>query len=110
MSNQTWRDGLLVREEDDTARTVTEWDAERNPTTRPYTAPENAIADQRVLKQAETNVEYSLRDKLRLALATNADFLAITAPTGVQTTAQAKALTRQVTALIRLAIRQLDSE
>jgi GrpB-like predicted nucleotidyltransferase (UPF0157 family) len=108
--NQIWRDGLLIREDDDTARTVTEWDAERNPTTRPYTAPENTEADRRVQGQAEVTNELSIRDKLRLALAANADYLALTTPTAAQTTVQVKSLTRQVTALIRLANRQLEAD
>jgi hypothetical protein len=43
------------------------------------------------------------------ALAANATYLAISAPSTAQNTAQIKALTRQVNTLIRLAARALDS-
>jgi hypothetical protein len=110
MSHQTWRDGLLVREADDTARTVTTWDAQRAPSTRPYTDQENADADQRALGQvAETN-ESSIRDKLRLALETNNAYLAVGTPTAAQTTQQVKALSRTVNGLIRLANHSLESD
>jgi hypothetical protein len=54
-------------------------------------------------------VESALRAKAVTALATNATFLAIASPTAAQVATQAKALTRQSTALIRLAANQLDS-
>jgi len=43
----------------------------------------------------------TIEDRLRQALTNNATYLAIATPTAAQTTAQAKALTRQVSALIR---------
>jgi hypothetical protein len=43
----------------------------------------------------------TIEDRLRTALAGNATYLALATPTAAQTTAQAKALTRQVSALIR---------
>lgn len=46
--------------------------------------------------------------KLDTALANNATYLALASPTAAQTTAQVKALTRQVSALIRLERRNLD--
>jgi len=49
---------------------------------------------------ADTN-RGTIEDRLRTALAGNATYLAIATPTAAQTTAQAKALTRQVSALIR---------
>lgn len=54
-------------------------------------------------------VETALRAKAVNALAANATFLAIASPTTAQVTTQAKALTRQVDALIRLVSGQTDS-
>lgn len=50
-----------------------------------------------------------LLSRLRQALATNQTFIAIASPTTAQVTAQAKALSRQVDALIRIAIGDLTS-
>jgi type 1 fimbria pilin len=108
--HETWRDGVLIQQWDDTNREFTTWDAEGNPTSRPYTVEENAQADIRALRQAESTNETSLRDKLRLALTANNDYLAISSPTAAQTTAQVKLLSRQANALIRLANQQLDSD
>lgn len=109
MIHQMWRDGILVREHDDTARTVTTW-ADGAATTRAYTSAENAEADRRATQQAEATNESSIRSKLRTAIQSNNDYLAITTPTGAQTTAQVKALTRQTNALIRLAGQQFDTD
>jgi hypothetical protein len=50
-------------------------------------------------------VELDLHAKARAALAANATFLALAAPTNAQTLAQVKTLTRECSALIRLLIR-----
>lgn len=50
----------------------------------------------------------TLRDKANTALTTNATYLAITSPNAAQNTAQAKALTRQVNAIIKLMLGLLD--
>lgn len=47
----------------------------------------------------------SLEAKARAALTGNGTYLALAAPTNAQTVAQVKALTRQMTALIRLSLR-----
>lgn len=47
----------------------------------------------------------SLEAKARAALTANGTYLALAAPTNAQTVAQVKALTRQMTALIRLSLR-----
>ncbi len=57
---------------------------------------------------AETN-RRALLSKAQNALTANATYLAISAPTSAQNTAQVKALTREVNALIRLAVRALDT-
>lgn len=49
-----------------------------------------------------------LRAKAQAALAANATYIAIAAPTVAQNTAQTKALTRQVNALIRMTLNLLD--
>lgn len=51
----------------------------------------------------------TLRTRAQTALAANATYLAIASPTAAQVATQSKALTRQVDALIRLSIGQLDS-
>jgi hypothetical protein len=58
---------------------------------------------------AETN-RRALLSKASSALLANATYLAIGSPTSAQNTAQIRALTRQVTALIRLTTRALDTQ
>lgn len=109
--HQTWKAGILIREADDTARTVSTWsDNGTNKQTRPFTAEENAFADQATGSQVLVSNETSIRDRLQLAMDTNNTYLAISAPTAAQTTAQVKALARQNTALIRMVLRRFDSD
>lgn len=56
----------------------------------------------------ETN-KRSLESKAAQAIAVNETYIARTAPTTAQNTAQIKALTRQNTAIIRLLLKKLDS-
>ncbi len=56
----------------------------------------------------ETNAQ-TLRDRAQTALTANATFLAIASPTNAQVLAQTRMLTRECTALIRLALNLLDS-
>lgn len=49
-----------------------------------------------------------LQSKVQAALTSNAAYLALASPTAAQTTAQVKALTREISALIRLTQNLLD--
>jgi hypothetical protein len=53
--------------------------------------------------------EKALKDKAVTALAANQAFLDLASPTNAQVVAQVRSLTRQMNALIRLTVRQLDS-
>lgn len=50
----------------------------------------------------------AIEQTLRQAFTTNRDYIATTGPTAVQTTAQVKALSRQINALLRLTFGLLD--
>jgi hypothetical protein len=69
------------------------------------------IVDQRVVEVGSTASvnEMDLREKARTALALNDAFLALASPTNAQTLTQVQRLTRECSALIRLAIRALDT-
>ena len=60
------------------------------------------------ISDAEAN-EAALRQAARHALATNRTFIANASPSNAQTVAEVKALARQVNALIRLELNQLDA-
>jgi hypothetical protein len=66
------------------------------------------VVTQRVLTQAERDMLtatanlHTVESRVRDALAANKTFLAIATPTNSQTLAQVRALTRQVSALIRM--------
>lgn len=108
--HQTWKEGVLIREFDDVARTVSTWrDDGTNKQTRPFTAEENALTDRSASDQVRINNETTIRDRLQLAIDTNNTYLAIGTPTAAQTTAQVKELARQNTALIRMVLRRFDS-
>jgi hypothetical protein len=68
-----------------------------------YTAGVLVATRQELVSQEFVN-RRTLEARARAALADNAAFLAIASPTAGQNAAQAKALTRQVNALIRLAL------
>lgn len=57
---------------------------------------------------AETN-DRAIRDQAAQAMVGNRAYVALAAPTAAQTTAQVKALSQQMNALIRLALGQLDA-
>lgn len=74
--------------------------------TNDLTATEQAAFYQRVFNSP---VMEDLITKAKTALTNNVNFLAIVSPTNAQAVAQVQALTRQVDALIRLAVGQLSS-
>ena len=73
---------------------------------RDLTAAEEAIV--RLRCQSGSPVEVTLRQQALTAMQANRDFLALTTPTAADITKQAKALTRQMQALIRLALGAFD--
>lgn len=104
--------GLLISRTlvDDTARTVTTYDAAGLQTsTRPYTSAENAAADARADEATRSVNEATIQSRAKAALTANGAFLALTSPTNAQVLAQTKILTRECSALIRLALRLLDT-
>lgn len=83
----------------------------------PLTAEEQAQVDaeravqsaaQAQHEQRHTNAR-TLHDRARQALTANDTFLALASPTNAQTLAQVRSLARQVNALIRLEVADLDS-
>lgn len=112
MSNWITYTDTHKTEGDDTTRlaTVTPINPVGQSTTRPYTDSENAGADQRALDATRSINKEALLSKAEQALSTNATFLAIASPTNAQTLAQVKALTKQINALIKLAVNDLNSQ
>lgn len=92
---------------DDT--TYTRWDkAGRILEQRPLDQAEQQAAAAAAAEQTRIDNATILRQQASQALAANRAFLAIATPTNAQTLAQVKALTRQNTGIIRLALNQLD--
>lgn len=81
----------------------------------PFTAEEEAAADQRVAAgQAAaaadglaTSNTSTMQQLLRVARQTNRDYIALASPTAAQTTAEVKAMARQVNWLIRMVLGDL---
>lgn len=92
---------------DDGTRTYTDFRATPD-VVRPYTAAENAEADQRAAEGSRTTNGEAIRSNALTALTSNRNLLGIASPTSAQNAAQVKALTRQVNGLIRLALDKLD--
>lgn len=81
----------------------------RDGKTTSVTSPDLAAAIEQVKRErVRDGNERTLHNRARNALATNATYLALASPTNAQTAAQVRALTRQVTALIRLTLDDID--
>lgn len=113
MSIEVYHDSVLREQWDDDARIYTSWEQDGTltpstpdvPNPRPYTDRENIDADLRSPASTMSTAEQNLRQQARQALTTNADYLALNPPTQAQVVAQVNALTRECSALIRLAVR-----
>lgn len=99
-----WPAGDRIAWGDDAARIHHDF---LNETTRPYTAAENAEADARAVAALQKSNGEQIRTAATDALAANRLFLALASPTDPQTRAQVRALTRQMNAVIRLAVNDL---
>ena len=101
--------GFEVR--DDVARIVTSYDRFGVQTgTRPYSAAEITAATDRTTALAAWTNGQALRDKARAALTSNAAFLADSSVTQAEAVTQVQKLTRQVNALIKLAVNDLADQ
>lgn len=110
MSAQRWEAGVLRYWEDDGSRFVYVYGADGKETSRtPYTAAQNAAADTAAAEATAGVNEQTLRDRARAAMTGNATYLGRSSPTAAQNTAQIQALTRQVNALIKLEVRDLNA-
>ena len=107
---ETWTDGVLRERWDDDARLYTAWDeAGVQIEQRTYTDEESTSADVKDNLSLMSANKDSIVSKMQTAQTNNATYLAIASPTSAQNTAQVKALTRQVNALIKLAINDLGN-
>lgn len=74
-----------------------------------YQADQSAVAASAADQATKTGNRDTLQTRAQSALAANATFLAITAPTAAEVRTQTIALTKECSALIRLLLNQLDS-
>ena len=95
---------------DDITSTVTRWDdAGVVVETRPYTAAELAAVAAEAVNRTKAGNKATIEQRATQALTANATFLAIASPTNAQTLAQVQRLTKECTALIRLALNLHDT-
>lgn len=66
------------------------------------------VTEYRAALQAQATNEQTIKDRAATALQGNRDFLALQTPTNAQVLAQVRALTRQATGLIRLALKRFE--
>ncbi len=96
-------------EMDSVAGTFTSWDAAGAQTSqRALTTAETQLLSAQDAGGTTMTNAAALKTKAAQALTANATYLAIPTPTAAQNAAQAKALTQQVNALIRLLLGSLD--
>jgi hypothetical protein len=83
------------------------------PLTPEEIAEAEALAAEAAVEEAAREVlrtnAATIEDRMRQALDANATFLALASPTQAQTLAQVRRLTRECSALIRLALSELDT-
>lgn len=95
---------------DDLTDTYTAYDQAGNVvTTRPFTADETARAQTLEASVTAENNRATLVNAATTAVANNQTFLGLASPTAAQQLSQLQALTRQVNALIRLVVNDLQS-
>ncbi len=119
MTNTTYYLGGLIAaapaqnratEADSVTATFTTWDQAGNQTSqRALTAAEAAEFAAVAAEAAADANGTTLTARAQAALAANATFQALAAPTAAQTLAQVQLLTKECNALIRLATRLFDS-
>lgn len=99
-----------IEEHDDGTEQVTRWDdAGTQVERRAYTAAEKADKATRAATAAREGNTRTIEDRARAALTANATYLALASPTNAQNLAQIRLLTRECSALIRLALDDLDT-
>jgi hypothetical protein len=110
MSSSVYQNGVLREKWDDVARAYTAWNAAGAQTsTRAYTAAENAAADAEAARRIGTSNKVTIESQVAAAITANKAYVALASPTNAQTTAQVKALSRQVNGVMRLLTGQLDA-
>lgn len=93
---------------DPSAGTYTRWDKAGSVVeSRPLTADEVSAFARVAQGSVKAENQRTLEDRLRRLLALNTEFLALAAPTAAQQNTQVERLTRECSALIRLALRDL---
>lgn len=109
MARQTsYSDGVKVSELD-TVTGYREFSADGSVTKqRALTSDETAQLAAQDTADAQANNSVTLRQQAAAALAGNRTYVALASPTNAQTTAQVKALSRQVNGVIRLLLGQFD--
>src|SRR5690242_1024063 len=108
---------MATREVSNGTRTVERWTNEGtagyytgNPLTKQRDLTTQEAADLAAMDTGNTQTanRVSLESKAASAVASNITYINLASPTTAQTTAQVKALSRQVNALIKLVLNQLD--
>ena len=108
MSSVVTAGGIVVERWDDDTRLYTRTAVDGTLLEqRPYTTAESAGLDAIVAVNLTRQRRQTLIDALAVALSTDLDYLALTAPTVLQQATQVDVLTRQMVRLIRLATNRL---
>lgn len=100
MSRQAFKDGVLFEEWDDATRTYTDYSTEP-PTSRPYTAAENASVDAQIVAEAQDSNKRTIQEALTADLTAMQEIIN-------QTNADLRADPAQEIKSIARAIRRID--